>query len=232
VGVMSYEETLDVSCMAVTPACSKGALGTWRSQCSARTLSRDHAALEAGTSSLVNRRGRCVCRSVLKLRRESGKTHEGKPRSEPDWGNPTVRDRRGACGIVVSMGAGLRPNGKLLDRPPDPAVTCAPHFYPDHMRQAWRELMFADTDQAAKLTRDPVAPAQRSQQAQDKVASRTVDDGTPAHSFSTLMAELGSIVRNTCRTPGAGPEAPTFDIVTTPNATQRHALDLIKQIRP
>src|ERR1700686_4042609 len=92
---MSYEETLDVSCMAVTPACSKGALGTWRSQCSARTLSRYHAALEAGTSSLVNRRGRCVCRSVLKLRRESGKTHEGKPRSEPDWGNPTVRDRRG-----------------------------------------------------------------------------------------------------------------------------------------
>ena len=87
-GVMSYEETLDVSCMAVTPACSKGALGTWRPQCSARTLSRDHAALEAGTSSLVNRRGRCVCRSVLKLRRESGKTHEGKPRSEPDWGKP------------------------------------------------------------------------------------------------------------------------------------------------
>jgi hypothetical protein len=46
------------------------------------------------------------------------------------------------------------------------------------------------------------------------------------------MAELGCIVRNTCRTPNAGPEAPTFDIVTTPNATQRHALDLIKQIQP
>ena len=29
------------------------------------------------------------------------------------------------------MGAGLRPNRKLLDKPPDPAVTCAPHFYPD-----------------------------------------------------------------------------------------------------
>jgi len=101
-----------------------------------------------------------------------------------------------------------------------------------HMREAWRELMFADPDQAAKATRDPVAPAQRSQQAQDKVTSRTVDDGTPAHSFSTLMAELGSIVRNTCRTPGVGPEAPTFEIVTTPNATQRHALHLIRQIRP
>jgi transposase len=31
-----------------------------------------------------------------------------------------------------------------------------------HMREAWRELMFADTDQAAKATRDPVAPARRS----------------------------------------------------------------------
>jgi hypothetical protein len=39
-------------------------------------------------------------------------------------------------------------------------------------------------------------------------------------------------VRNTCRTPAAGPQAPTFDVVTTPNPTQRHALDLIKQIRP
>ena len=133
-GVTSYEETLDVSCMAVTPPRSKGALGTWRSQCGARTLSRDHAVLEAGTSSLVNQRGRGVCMSGLELRRESGQTHEGKPRSEPDWGNPTVRDRRGACGIVVSTGAGLRPSGKLLDRPPDPAVMCAPHFYPDPPR--------------------------------------------------------------------------------------------------
>jgi hypothetical protein len=74
------------------------------------------------------------------------------------------------------------------------------------MREAWRELMFADTDQAVKATRagDPVAPAQRSQEAQEKLASCTVDDGTPAHSFSTLIAELGSIVRNTCRTPGVG----------------------------
>jgi hypothetical protein len=44
--------------------------------------------------------------------------------------------------------------------------------------------------------------------------------------------ELGSIVRRPCRTPGAESDAPTFDIVTTPNATQRHALDLIRQIRP
>ncbi|RKE25508.1 DDE family transposase [Paraburkholderia sp. BL23I1N1] len=112
-------------------------------------------------------------------------------------------------------------------------LLCMLAYYVEwHMLEAWRELMFADTDLAAKATRDPVAPAQRSQQAQEKVVSRTVADGSPVHSFSTLMAELGSIVRNTCRTPGAGPEAPTFDIITTPNVTQRHALDLIRQIHP
>jgi len=122
---------------------------------------------------------------------------------------------------------------RTADRVRAHILLCMLAYYVEwHMREAWRELMFADIDQAAKATRDPVAPAQRSPLALDKVASRTVDDGTPAHSFCTLMAELGSIVRNTCRTPGAGPDAPTFDIVTTPNATQRHALDLIKQIRP
>jgi hypothetical protein len=105
VGVTFYEETLDVSCTAVTPPCSKGALGTWRSQCGARTQCREHAALEARTSLWVNQRWRGVCMSVLELRRESGKAHEGKPRSEPDWGKPTVRDRRGACGNVVAIGS-------------------------------------------------------------------------------------------------------------------------------
>ena len=100
-----------------------------------------------------------------------------------------------------------------------------------HMREAWRELMFADTNQAAKATRDPVAPAQRSQAAQDKASSHTLDDGTPAHSFSTLLADLAGIVRNTCRTPNAAPQAPTFLVVTTPNAAQQRAFDLLRQIQ-
>jgi hypothetical protein len=54
----------------------------------------------------------------------------------------------------------------------------------------------------------------------------------PIACFSTLMAKLGIIVCDTCRTPAAGPHAPTFDVSTTPDPTQRHALDLIKQIRP
>ena len=99
-----------------------------------------------------------------------------------------------------------------------------------HMREAWRELMFADTDQLAKATRDPVAPAKRSKDALAKVARRTLDDGTPAHSFSTLLHELGTIVRSTCRTPHAAPDAPTFDIVTTPNPKQQRALELLQRI--
>ena len=100
-----------------------------------------------------------------------------------------------------------------------------------HMREAWRELMFADTDQQAKATRDPVAPAKRSKAAQAKAATHTLDDGTPAHSFSTLLAELAGIVRNNCRTPQAGPDAPTFQVITTPTAKQRQALELLQKIR-
>jgi hypothetical protein len=100
-----------------------------------------------------------------------------------------------------------------------------------HMREAWRELMFADTEQQAKATRDPVAPAKRSKAALAKVARHTLDDGTPAHSFATLLAELATLVRNTCRTPRAGPDAPTFEVYTTPNAKQKRALELIQQIR-
>ena len=122
---------------------------------------------------------------------------------------------------------------RTADRVRAHILLCMLAYYVEwHIREAWRELMFADIDQAAKATRDPVAPAERSQWALDKVRSRKVDDGTPAHSFATLVAELSAIVRNTCRPLGAGTDASAFDIVTTLNATQRHALDLIKQIRP
>jgi hypothetical protein len=100
-----------------------------------------------------------------------------------------------------------------------------------HLREAWRELLFADTDQAAKAVRDPVAPARRSKAALAKVARHTLEDGTPVQSFSTLLAELATLVRNTCRTPSAGPEAPTFDLNTTPNTQQRRVLELIELIR-
>jgi transposase len=100
-----------------------------------------------------------------------------------------------------------------------------------HMRQAWAPLMFADEDQAAKRTRDPVAPAQRSDAAMKKVQSRTLPDATPVHSYQTLMKDLETIVRNTCRTPKSAGEAPSFEITTTPSEAQKRALELIGQIK-
>ena len=101
-----------------------------------------------------------------------------------------------------------------------------------HMREAWRELMFADTEQQDKATRDPVAPAQRSESANVKAASHALPDGTPAHSFATLMATLATLVRNTCRTPSANDNGTTFELTTTAEPAQKRALALIDSIRP
>ena len=101
-----------------------------------------------------------------------------------------------------------------------------------HLREAWRDLMFADTEQQAKATRDPVAPATRSPSAQDKAMTHRLSDGSPAHSFSTLMAELATLVRNTCRTPRAGSDAPTFEVTTTASPLHQRALALAQTIHP
>jgi transposase len=100
-----------------------------------------------------------------------------------------------------------------------------------YMTEAWRPLLFCDEDHEAKTTRDPVAPAKRSRAALNKAQSKTLDDGSETHSFHTLLHRLSGIVRNVCRAPGAGPDAPTFDVVTTPNATHQKAYDLLETIK-
>ena len=126
----------------------------------------------------------------------------------------------------------IRPiHHRLADRVKSHIFLCMLAYYVEwHMREAWRPLLFADEDQAAKATRDPVAPATRSAAAQAKAASHTLDDGSPAHSFSTLQQELATIVRNTCRTPESKPAAPPFQITTTANPKQRRALELLGSI--
>jgi len=122
---------------------------------------------------------------------------------------------------------------RLADRVRAHILLCMLAFYVEwHMREAWRELMFADTDQAAKATRDPVAPAKRSASAQRKAEAKHTDDKQPVHSFATLMAEMATVVRNTCRTPSAGADAPTFEVLTTATAHQQRAMALIQAIQP
>ena len=96
-----------------------------------------------------------------------------------------------------------------------------------HMVDAWRELLFCDEDLHAKSTRDPVAPATRSAAALRKVHSHTLDDGSDAHSFQTLLHHLSTIVRNLCQIPG---DRATIEVTTTPNAKQQRAYELLEAI--
>jgi len=100
-----------------------------------------------------------------------------------------------------------------------------------HMIQAWLPLTFADeADEDAARLRNPVAPAKRSKAALDKVHTRTLPDGTPAMSFTHLLAHLATIVRNTLRPKSARPGEATFTLTTRPNPKQQQAFDLIAAI--
>jgi transposase len=99
-----------------------------------------------------------------------------------------------------------------------------------HMFEAWRPILFADQDQQAKATRDPVAPARCSDAAEQKARSKTLEDGSEVHSFRTLLKLLSSIVKNICRIPTGRPDAPTFEVITTPSPQQNRAYTLLKTI--
>ena len=98
-----------------------------------------------------------------------------------------------------------------------------------HMREAWRELMFADEDLERKKHRDPVAAAERSEAALEKVATRKLKDGSPVHSFRTLLEDLSTIVRNTCEARAGNKGGSTFQMTTLPNPAQQLALNCYKR---
>ena len=107
------------------------------------------------------------------------------------------------------------------------------------MKEAWRGLLFSDEEQERKKDRDPaclcvarrqVAPAKRSAKTLKKVHGKRLEDGTTAHSFRTLLGSLSTIVRNTARRQGAGPQEASFTMMTRANAKQKRAFALIDTI--
>ena len=78
----------------------------------------------------------------------------------------------------------------------------------------------ADVD--ASRERNPVASAQRSKAALDrvqtrnKVQKRILTSGTRPINFGRLLARLGAVVRNTMRPKGAKSGEATFTLTTTP----------------
>ena len=149
-----------------------------------------------------------------------------------------VRSYKGLCEVerafrsLKTVDLKIRPiHHRLEDRVRAHILLCMLAYYVEwHMREAWRELLFADEDLEAKNDRDPVAPAQRSAQALEKIAERTLEDGSPVHSFRTLLQDLTTVVRNTCTTRGTKTASPAFKMVTTPTNTQHRALQLLQKI--
>jgi hypothetical protein len=95
-----------------------------------------------------------------------------------------------------------------------------------HMKAALAPILFVDNDKpaaAAKRT-SPVAAAQRSDKAVNKAARKRTTDGTPVHSFTSLLADLGTICANQIQ-PAA--DMPAFTMITSPTALQRRAFELL-----
>lgn len=144
----------------------------------------------------------------------------------------SLSDVERAFRSIKTVDLKVRPiHHRLADRVRSHIFVCMLAYYVEwHMLQAWRELLFFDEDQPAKRARDPVAPAERSESALHKAHTRTLPDATPVHSFQTLLCELSTIVRNTCRVPHAREDCATFELLTNANAKQRRALELLETI--
>ena len=95
-----------------------------------------------------------------------------------------------------------------------------------HMKQALAPILFQDNDKPAAAAKrdDPVAPAQRSDQALAKATRKRTPDNTPVHSFTSLLADLATICANHIQ---PTEELPTFTKITNPTALQRQAFELL-----
>ncbi len=97
-----------------------------------------------------------------------------------------------------------------------------------HMENRLAPLLFRDSEHsAAEAARtSPVAPAQRSPSALQKISSKRTADCLPVHSFKSLLADLGTICLNKIKPKDPG--LPSFTVITTPTAVQHRALTLLE----
>ena len=91
-----------------------------------------------------------------------------------------------------------------------------------HLRKAWAPLTFTDEHPPARDT--PIAPAQRSPQAQAKASTQHDANGNPLRSFRGLLDHLATLTRNDIHYHGTNATVPTL---AEPTPDQRRAFDLI-----
>jgi hypothetical protein len=117
---------------------------------------------------------------------------------------------------------------RLEERVRAHVLLCMLAYYVEwHMRQALAPILFDDDDPAAAEAARPsvVAPAQRSPRAQRKALTKLTADGTPLHSFHTLLSDLATVAKN--RILPNTQDAVPFDLITTPTPLQQRAFDLL-----
>ena len=96
-----------------------------------------------------------------------------------------------------------------------------------HIRAAVGSLLFDDEEVTEdRRKRDPVARATPSSSARRKKVQRTTSDDLPIHSFETLLQELATLCRNTCRIQ-ADPTGTSFTQDTQPTAFQARVFELL-----
>ena len=108
-------------------------------------------------------------------------------------------------------------------------LLCMLSYYVEwHLRQALAPLLLDDEQLPVdRWTRDPVLPAEPSEQAKQKKNKRISADGLPVHSFSTLINHLGTRCRLYCQMRGKSSSTP-FEQLTSPTPVQQRALELVK----
>ncbi len=130
---------------------------------------------------------------------------------------------------LKSVDLKVRPiHHRLEDRVRAHVLLCMLAYYVEwHMREALAPMLFDDDDPAAAeaARRSVVAPAQRSPRAQRKAATKLTDEGSPVHSFRTLLSDLATVAKN--RILPTTKQPVTFDLITTPTRLQQHAFDLL-----
>ena len=96
-----------------------------------------------------------------------------------------------------------------------------------HMRARLKPMLFDDEhlDEASASRASPVLKAVRSEHAKAKDASKAADDGTPLHSFRTLLKDLGTLAYNVTHT-HLNPEAKIV-LTTRPTPLQDKAFRLL-----
>jgi transposase len=96
------------------------------------------------------------------------------------------------------------------------------------MRKLLAPVLFQDEElDEARWTRDPVSKAEASAHVKEKKRNRMTEDGWPVHSLHTLLIELATRSRNTCRTQVSSEITARFEQVTEATPFQTHVLELL-----